>query len=66
MRVMINGKSEPVDDGLPLDDLLRSRKLDPACVVAELNGAIIGKEAYASTRLSAGDRLELVHFVGGG
>lgn len=34
--------------------------------VVELNGEILGKETYTTTKLTAADRLEIVSFVGGG
>jgi len=47
-------------------DLLRSLDLDPRVVVVEHNRHIVRRPELASTTLHAGDRVELVHFVGGG
>ena len=39
---------------------------EPKYVVGELNGEILSKETYTTTKLTAADRLEIVSFVGGG
>src|SRR5262249_48579546 len=46
--------------------LLENRGLDPRKVALERNLEIVPKSAYAETRLADGDRLEIVHFIGGG
>lgn len=66
MNIVINGQQADVPEGLTLLELIRGRRLDPAVVVAELNLNIVPAEAFEHTRLSAGDSLELLHFVGGG
>ena len=47
-------------------ELVASLALDPAMVVAEVNGDIIRREQFASHALNDGDAIELVRFVGGG
>ena len=49
-----------------LAGLLEQLELDPRAVVVELNRRIVRRPELASTRLSDGDAVELVHFVGGG
>lgn len=46
--------------------LVESLGVKPQTVVAEVNGAIVPREAYARTPLADGDRVELVRFLGGG
>lgn len=46
--------------------LVTTFSLDPATVVAEVDGEIVPRAAFADHALSAGARVELVHFVGGG
>jgi len=66
VRVTINGEERDVPDGLDVESLLRHLDLDPRLVVVEKNGEILERDAVAGERVSAGDRFELVHFVGGG
>ena len=66
MQVTINGEKENVEDGISLLALIEGRGLDPQAVVAELNFGIVPAGSFADVRLSPGDSLELLHFVGGG
>lgn len=65
MELTVNGEATTSTAATVLE-LLRSLELDPARVAIELNLAILPKAAYATTPLKSGDRLEIVHFVGGG
>ncbi len=64
--ITLNGKVEKVEEGSTISVLLESKGVNPARVAVELNRRILRREEYASTRLSAGDALEVVTFVGGG
>ena len=66
MKIQVNGEPRDVEDGLTIGALLEELKIRPARVVIEVNREIVGRDAYASTRLKDGDTLEIVHFVGGG
>jgi sulfur carrier protein len=66
MHITVNGRSLEVEPGQTLLGLLVSMNLDPSVVVAELNHSIVPGDTFASTSLNAGDRLELLSFVGGG
>lgn len=46
--------------------LLEELGIDAKLVVAEVNGLIVGRDAFSDHGLAAGDRVELVRFVGGG
>lgn len=65
MELIINGKSESGDFST-MADLLKSRELNAARVVVELNGKILPKDEYATAQLSDGDVVEIVQFVAGG
>jgi sulfur carrier protein len=47
-------------------DLLDHLKLNQKAAIVELNAAILEKSQHAETELAEGDRIEIVHFVGGG
>jgi sulfur carrier protein len=65
LQIVVNGESRSIDTGTVLQ-FLESLAIDPARVAVELNQEILPKGEYASTLLQDGDRIEIVHFVGGG
>ncbi len=66
MLITVNGQERDVAPGRTLHDLVLDMNLDPSVVVAELNRDIVPGASFARTSLNAGDRLELLSFVGGG
>ncbi len=63
--IIINGRV--IDkDSLSLNDYLEENNLSPQRIAVELNGNILPKAQYSSTVLKEGDKVEIVHFVGGG
>ncbi len=66
MHITVNGRTQDIEPGQTLHELILSMNLDPSVVVAELNQDIVPGEKFVSTSLGAGDRLELLSFVGGG
>jgi thiamine biosynthesis protein ThiS len=66
IEVVINGKTHALEDGATIHDFLASKGMTDAMAIVERNGAIVPRAAYATTELQAGDRLEIVHAVGGG
>jgi sulfur carrier protein len=66
MNVELNGKTTELQDIKTVGDLIRSRDLKPQMVAVELNGEILPRERFDDQALAEGDRLEIVHFVGGG
>jgi thiamine biosynthesis protein ThiS len=63
---VLNGESRTVGAGLTVAGLLRSLELVPGMVVVERNREILARDALQTTPVEEGDRIELVHFVGGG
>lgn len=63
--VTING-TEVAADGKTLSAYLEESGYTTTRVAVELNGDIVPKAAYDDTKLSAGDEVEIVAFVGGG
>jgi sulfur carrier protein len=67
MTVFVNGKEVVLTrDSYTILSLIERYDLNPMVVIVERNKEIVGKESYESTMLEEGDRIELVHFVGGG
>ncbi len=66
ITLTINGKDVSVPDGWTVHDFLASKRLSDGMAIVERNGEILPRAAYGDTLLAAGDRLEIVHAVGGG
>ena len=66
IRVELNGRQRDVRAGLTVSDLLDTLDLEPGLVVVERNREILSRARYGEVAVREGDRLELVHFVGGG
>ena len=64
--VTINGQEKELAPDSTLGTLLAELGLEGNRVAVELNGEIVPRGEYACTILREGDRLEIVHFVGGG
>jgi thiazole synthase len=66
MQVTINGESRDVSGINSVEALLSDLGLDSRKVAVELNLEIVPKSAYGATAVCDGDKLEIVHFIGGG
>lgn len=64
--VTVNGSERSVAAGSTLVDLIRSLDMNPELIVVEHNFEILDRKTYGDVVLSQDDRVELVHFVGGG
>jgi thiamine biosynthesis protein ThiS len=69
MLLVLNGQSRDFPQlapGANLQDLVAGLNLKGDRIAVEHNGAIVPRTEWSNTSLSEGDRLEVVHFVGGG
>jgi thiamine biosynthesis protein ThiS len=68
MTLHINGEPRTFANLAPstLAALIESLNMKPDRVAVELNHAIVPRDRWRETLLKDGDRLEIVHFVGGG
>jgi sulfur carrier protein len=69
MHFVLNGQSREFPQlapGANLQDLIAELNLKGDRVAIELNGTIVPRTEWAKASLAEGDRLEIVHFVGGG
>ena len=64
--VVVNGEHRQLADGATLLEVLAELELDPRAVVVEYNRRIVRRLGLGDVKVSAGDAIELVHFVGGG
>lgn len=66
MEIILNGEPRPLAAPLTLSELLQAEGLGERRVAVEVNGEIVPRGRHAAHRLSAGDRVEIVHALGGG
>jgi sulfur carrier protein len=66
MQIHLNGESRTVDAALTLAALLEQAGLAGRRVAVEVNSTIVPRGRHAEHRLNDGDRVEIVHALGGG
>jgi thiamine biosynthesis protein ThiS len=66
MNLVINGEPRDFNAPLTLAGLVDHLGMKADRVAVELNRSIVARDQWAKTSLAEGDRLEIVHFVGGG
>lgn len=66
MNLILNGEIRSFADIGDIAGLVAALGLDARKVAVERNLEIVPKSAYGRTALSDGDRIEIVHFIGGG
>lgn len=65
-KIQLNGKIITIKSNVSILDLLKKHKLNNKKIAIEHNGIIIQKINYKKKYLKNNDRLEIVHFIGGG
>ncbi|HSB27235.1 MAG TPA: sulfur carrier protein ThiS [Pyrinomonadaceae bacterium] len=66
MQVLVNGESKQFEDGISLAELINVLDLPGQRIAIELNHEVARRADWENTRLKDKDRVEIVHFVGGG
>ena len=66
MQVEINGESRDVAASITVAELVTHLALAPERLAIELNQRVVRRADWQQTTLNEGDRVEIVHFVGGG
>ena len=66
MKLFVNGEERPLVGVATLAELIDQLGMKGDRVAVELNREIVPRAQWNDTRLQDGDRLEIVHFVGGG
>jgi thiamine biosynthesis protein ThiS len=66
LLVEINGESRDVQDSITLSELILQLALAPERLAVELNHRVVRRTDWQQTTITEGDRIEIVHFVGGG
>ncbi len=65
-HIIVNGEKRAFNGTENLDSLLNDLGIDPRKVAVELNLEIVPRSQYPTTPVNDGDKLEVVHFIGGG
>ena len=65
-KIQLNGKKLTLKSKLTVLDLLKKYKLNVKKIAIELNGVILQKNIYKKKFLKNKDKIEIVHFIGGG
>lgn len=66
MHVFVNAESKEFSDRLSLERLVDELVLPGLRIAIEVNGRVVRRGDWSETTLNDGDRVEIVHFVGGG
>jgi len=66
IEITVNGDAHQINPGVRVTDLIKHLELAQERLAIELNHSILPRAKWAETELRSGDRLEIVHFVGGG
>jgi sulfur carrier protein len=66
VKIVLNGEEREVPAGATLGKLIEGLSVAPERVAVELNREVVRRALWRETALTEGDRVEIVHFVGGG
>ncbi len=65
-KIQLNGDTYEIVNGTNLNELLNKLKIQKNKVAVEVNGVIVEKNKYLNLILNKDDKVEIVHFIGGG
>lgn len=66
MQITINGEERELSGSLTVSEMLENLALPAERIAVELNREVIRKKDWTSVRLNDADKIEIIHFVGGG
>ena len=66
IKIKINGKINKIDDKTKLSDLVKNLRVPLKKVASELNRELVDKKNLNKINLKVNDKIEIVHFIGGG
>jgi sulfur carrier protein len=66
MQILLNGAVHDIAEGSTVADLITTLDLAGRRIAVELNGEIAPRSQHATLTLRTGDRVEVVHAIGGG
>lgn len=66
MQILLNGAPTPIPESLSAMELIRQLELAGKRIALEVNGEIVPRSGHAAFRFTPGDKVEIVHAIGGG
>jgi thiamine biosynthesis protein ThiS len=66
MQVLINGETRKIENEINLRQLLEKLELPTTRIAIELNKDVIRKKDWETIKIADADKIEIIHFVGGG
>ena len=66
MQILLNGENTEVSDAISVQGLIEQLELTGRRIAVEVNEDIVPRSEHAEHRLAPGDRIEIVHAIGGG
>ena len=66
IEIRVNGKVKYISNKYKMSDLVKNLKIPMKKVAIELNQEIIDKKNISKINLKKNDKIEIVHFIGGG
>jgi len=66
IKIKVNGKVKSISNNYKMSDLVKNLKIPMKKVAIELNQEIIDKKNINKINLKKNDKIEIVHFIGGG
>tara|TARA_A100001011_G_scaffold21464_1_gene21591 strand:+ start:1879 stop:2097 length:219 start_codon:yes stop_codon:yes gene_type:complete len=66
IKIKLNGKEKQIPENFKIDKLINVLKIPIKKVAIELNQEILDKKKLHKTKLEKNDKVEIVHFIGGG
>ncbi|MDQ3750513.1 MAG: sulfur carrier protein ThiS [Acidobacteriota bacterium] len=66
MKIIINGKTKEISNEVNIIELLESFSLPKERIAIELNKQVVRKKDWGNIKITDADRIEVIHFVGGG
>jgi len=66
IKFFLNGIHKKIDDETNLNVLLKELSIESNKVAIEINGVVVSKNDYEKKIIKTNDKIEIVHFIGGG
>ena len=66
MQIIVNGEKKEIEKELNLRQLLKRLELPSERIAVELNKTVVRKKDWETVKIADSDKIEVIHFVGGG
>jgi len=66
MKIVVNGKELEYKDNITVEDILNNLNIKEKVMAVAVNMEIVKKDNWKIFKVKNGDKIELLHFVGGG